>query len=39
MKSNTDELQIIARGPAVVNGEASLGISGKMNPDHTLGLL
>jgi len=35
----TKVLQIIVRGPAVVNGETSLGISGRMNPDHTLGLL
>lgn len=31
--------EIIARGPAVVNGEASLKVNGKLNPDHTLGLL
>ncbi|KAG9242937.1 hypothetical protein BJ878DRAFT_424835 [Calycina marina] len=31
--------EIVARGPAVVGGEAALGITGKMNIDHTLGLL
>ncbi|QSZ32742.1 hypothetical protein DSL72_002321 [Monilinia vaccinii-corymbosi] len=31
--------EITARGPAVVGGEADLGILGKINPDHTLALL
>ncbi|TGO64403.1 hypothetical protein BCON_0007g00530 [Botryotinia convoluta] len=31
--------QITVRGPAVVGGEADLGIAGKMKPDHTLALI
>jgi len=31
--------QIFARGPAVVDGEAGLGVSGKINKDYTLSLL
>ncbi|ATZ57787.1 hypothetical protein BCIN_15g03200 [Botrytis cinerea B05.10] len=31
--------QIIVRGPAVVGGEADLGIAGKIKPDHTLALI
>lgn len=35
----TDLPQIVAKGPAVVGGVASLGVSGKMKDDHTLALL
>lgn len=35
----TDDVQVIARGPAVVGGEASLGVTGKIREDHTLLLL
>ena len=34
-----DEIQIIARGPAVVGGEASIGVSGKIKADYTLAIL
>jgi hypothetical protein len=34
-----NNLQIIARGPAVVGGEATLGVNGKIKADHTLAIL
>ncbi|KAG0646444.1 hypothetical protein D0Z07_7553 [Hyphodiscus hymeniophilus] len=41
-QKTTDEApagEIIARGPAVVGGEASIGVVGKIQADHTLALL
>jgi len=31
--------EIVVRGPAVINGEASLGVEGRIKADHTLALL
>jgi hypothetical protein len=36
---HTDNIQIVAKGPAVVGGEVSIGIAGKIKEDHTLALL
>ena len=32
-------MKVIAKGPAVVSGEASIGAVGKIKGDHTLSLL
>ena len=37
--NHADEVQIVARGPAVIDGEAALGVTGRMKPDGTLALL
>lgn len=34
-----DIIQIVAKGPAVVDDEASIGVVGKIKEDHTLALL
>lgn len=39
LPSVTNRVQIIARGPAVVGGEAALEVVGKIKEDHTLALV